>query len=83
MILSAFSSFLTVFRTKEKGFQHADISIQNVKTNESLTEQFFIKYLQTLLLNFGKTQTNEDVTRHILDRLFPTVELAFFSVTLG
>lgn len=83
LILNAFSSFLTVFRTREKSFQYADVSIQNIKQSESFLEQFSEKYSQTLILNFGKTQTNEDVTRHILDRLFPTVELAFFSVTLG
>ncbi len=84
LILSAFSSLLTVFRTKDKSFQYADISIQEINSTPSSSwKEFLKKYKSTLIFDFGKTSTNEDVTRHILERLFPTFQLAIVSVVFG
>lgn len=75
---------LTVFRTQDKSFQHADISLQEVHPSKNdFLKEFLKKYKNTLALDFGKTSTNEDVTQHILQRLFPTFELAVSSITFG
>jgi ABC-type dipeptide/oligopeptide/nickel transport system permease component len=83
LVLSAVSAFLTAFRTQNKNFQYADISLSNVVTPQNVWKDFLKRYKENLLLEFGKTLTNENVTQHILHRLFPTLELALASVVFG
>lgn len=77
------SSFLTTVRTADSVYQYADVSLDNTFETKPFLPRFKESILQTLSFDLGETQSGEKVSKHILDRFIPTLELALFAIFFG
>lgn len=79
---------ITHIRAKDKSFLYADSVLQNSDIQEltdsnSYSKSFFYSMRSVFFLDFGKTESGEDVSRHILKKVVPTFHLSLFAILLG
>ncbi|TGM05396.1 ABC transporter permease [Leptospira jelokensis] len=83
-LLSAVSTFVSEFHTRDKTYLFADSGITEVKSSQ---KDFFTSYSdfwnRILFESGGLTQNGELVYRHIGSRFFATLHLAIFSILFG
>lgn len=81
-------TIITNIRAKDKSYLYADSGlevsdIQELTSQVSSLESFYNSMRSLFFLEFGKTESGEDVTNHILKKVTPTLHLSLFAILFG
>jgi peptide/nickel transport system permease protein len=88
LCLSVFISGITTIRAKDKSFLYAESSldtsdIQELAKDSSYSKSFLDSMKSLFFLDFGKTESGENVSSHIGKKIFPTLQLSIFAILFG
>lgn len=86
--LTVFISIITTIRSQDKKYIYVESGVQSSDIQELASESnYFKSFAQSMkaifFLEFGKTESGENVDSHLLKKLFPTLQLSIFSVFWG
>jgi len=84
LCLTVFISIITTIRSQDKTFLYAESSLENSDIQELATERsylnsFLVSMKSLILLDFGKTESGENVDSHILKKVVPTLQLSILA----